>query len=351
MILRATLIAVSIFSVVVVLLWVGMFLIHVLNPDHGDRRVLVELDQLTTALQSYKEKRTSLPPSLSERNSTERRSRFMRHVLTAFINANYGTAESNYLDLRTALMNENANSYTAQPYNFKTSDGALKPLDIDTLDQAEALVFWLGGFPTPFKPENGEPVSHRRLFGFHRDQDAPFKRDHLGQEGAEPMRNRTDPFYQFDETRLVDNDDDGWLEYLPMAQNGDRKSAPFVYFDAESYQTGTLGDVFYPADESLAALWGRAVPYVKSFDPAKPERTIWRNSDSFQIVCAGLDDRYGPPVGAGQTKARLIVWPEGKVFASADGKTFAPTELADEEEDDLSNLDYRTLGEAIKRAK
>ncbi len=43
-------------------------------------------------------------------------------------------------------------------YNYKNRAGTLAALDLYTLDQAEALVFWLGGFPTPYDPQRFAPI-------------------------------------------------------------------------------------------------------------------------------------------------------------------------------------------------
>src|SRR5690606_13254074 len=107
----------------------------------------------------------------------------------------------------------------------------------------------------------------------------------------------------FDEARLVDTDNGGWLEYVPPWGNvsPDAKIPPYVYFDAASYVTvnasGVITHDAYPSslNAELRALWGLAVPYALFFDPNKQSPTRWVNPESFQIICAGLDGYYGAP--------------------------------------------------------
>ncbi|MBL9093226.1 MAG: prepilin-type N-terminal cleavage/methylation domain-containing protein [Planctomycetaceae bacterium] len=328
-----------------------------------EAKIMVEIDQLQTALQSYKEKRVGYPPSLAEANLSQRRIRFMKHVLVAFTNANYGTAEGNFNNLRNGLMSTTANSFTVQQYNYKTPGGNLQGLDLNTLDQAESLVFWLGGFPTPYNTNNQAAVSNRRLFGFHRDQDAPFKRDNLAQEGADPMRYRTDLFYQFDETRLVDQDGDGWYEYLPIASNANSTMAPFVYFDAESYSvssspTGSalnISLVGYPRDgdpgaADLAAKIGLAVPMAEYIDPTNANPMRWQKPESFQIICGGLDGMFSAPLTTELNRAMKVpVYPAGQVYEKQNNYS-QQTALTAEDNDNLNNLGNVTVATAAQNA-
>jgi hypothetical protein len=93
--------------------------------------------------------------------------------------------------------------------------------DLDDMDCAEALVFWLAG------PSNPKGKGNRKLAGF---ASAP----------AHPLCSKTecrrrDSSYGLDDQRLVDRDGDGWWEYLPAEHIGSQTAAPFVYFDAASY--------------------------------------------------------------------------------------------------------------------
>ena len=69
--------------------------------------------------------------------------------------------------------------------------GGPQPQVLEQLDPAEALYFWLRGFTND--PQNP-------LFG-------PL--------GTNPDLVERTPIFEFDKTRLLDKDQDGWLEYYP----------------------------------------------------------------------------------------------------------------------------------------
>ena len=118
-------------------------------------KIIVEIGQLQTAIQSYKEKHLQYPPCMAEINVVNRKVHFMRHVQVAFTNANYGTASGNYDNLRNNLMS--GTGLTSQPYNYKDSTGDIKTLDLNSLDQAEART--ASDRPTSDRTRNG----HRRV--------------------------------------------------------------------------------------------------------------------------------------------------------------------------------------------
>lgn len=73
-------------------------------------------------------------------------------------------------------------------------DLAAEGLVVDKLDDAEMLVFWLGGLR--------ELSGSHKLIGFSTNPASPFDRSHRGR-----------PLFEFDPERLVDVDGDHWLEY------------------------------------------------------------------------------------------------------------------------------------------
>ncbi len=328
--------------------WIG------LQPAGHPHRPIVEIGQLQTAIQSYKEKHLQYPPCLAEVNVQNRKVQFMRHVQVAFSNSNYGTLPEKFDRLNDAIQN---GVDGGQGYNCRDElNGQIVPLDLNRLDAAESLVFWLGGFPTPADARISPPFANRRLFGFHRDQDRPFYRDTELMEKKDPLRYRTEPFYQFDETRLVDNDGDGWLEYSMMPQIGDARTPPFVYFDAETYQASSkqvesIGSVRYPIGGALAQQWGQAAPYLAAFDPSRPTEALWANPESFQIVTAGFDGLYSWPPDERLAELRLVVIPSGEKYHSLNGKPFQPIAVGEPEEDNFTNLSANTIGEAIEERR
>jgi len=212
-----------------------------IKRGHPDPRAIIEMSQLHDAISAYKEKRVQYPPCMAETDIDSRKVHFMRHIQVAFTNANYGVTSGNFDTLRNSIRTANGFGTGTQAYTFRAADGSVQLLDLNMLDQAEALVFWLGGMPTPCKAD-GSPVAAIRNFGFNKDSDSPFKRDSAVQEQSVQLGAlvfRTDPFFDFRQERLFDNDNDGWLEYLPQASVGNTYTAPFVYFDSDTYNRGT----------------------------------------------------------------------------------------------------------------
>lgn len=311
------------------------------NRGHRPLKIVVEIGQLQTAMQSYKEKYDEFPPCLADAHASDRKLRFMRHLKKAFEHSSYGDSEQAFDRLNVELQKGIGTS--AQVYNFLDAGGTVRPLDLNTLDAAESLVFWLGGFPTPYNPQTKAVIANRLIFGLHRDADNPLRRDASSWEGLDPLRYRTEPFYQFDETRLTDVDDDGWFEYLPFPQVRNSIVAPFVYFDAKCYvdsgaKPDLLGTVRYPADAMLAKQFGFSVPYAASFVPSTSAVT-WLNPESFQIVCGGLDGMYDTPAEAGAEK-RIVVMPMGNVYRLPDDRQ---SSLSIEEGDNLTSFSSNTL--------
>jgi prepilin-type N-terminal cleavage/methylation domain-containing protein len=327
--------------------------------------VVVEIEQLSSAMNAYKEANVQYPPSMSELVVADRKIHFMRHVQAAYTNANYGVTAAHFDNLRNNMRNVNALGTGSQPYTFALN-GTATLIDLNTLDQAEALVFWLGGLPTPCKPD-GTPVASNRLFGFNKDKDNPFKRDAATQEATDPLRFRTESKFDFKAERLHDNDNDGFLEYLPQAATAGSLAAPFVYFDADTYTRCTTApgvspfnitnQTGYPrfqdaAAPGLAAEWGMAVPLARTFDVTGKVPVAWQNEKSFQIIAPGKDGKYSSPVGGALDVAmRLAVFPTGETYTKAGGyKADSRTSYSLEELDNLTNLSKYTMDEARQTA-
>lgn len=310
---------------------------------------LPELEQLHSAVEAVKEVHTHYPPCFAEVDVRERRLHLMRHLQVAYPNSTYGQGEDSFLKLRDAIRTPGGLAPGSQPYAYKNRRGEVALLDLNTLDPAESLVFWLGGFPTPCKADGTPVASYGKLFGFNKDRDDPFKRDSLELEAADPLRFRTHPYFDFVPERLVDNDDDGWLEYSPRVRSETSSSPPYVYFDAASYLTShndpaSVGLIRYPSDAKLAEKWGYATPYLKQFAPERLADTSWQANKKFQIIAAGENERYGPTQPA--NVRRLVEIPSGRNWTTTDGKTFQAYEvLAPEERDNLTNVSSSTIGE------
>jgi hypothetical protein len=151
------------------------------------------------------------------------------------------------------------------------------------LDAAEAIVFWLGGIARGGKPS-----------GFFANPRTPFG------NGSQ----REAPLFEFTETRLVDRDMDGWLEFYPdFPGRSPHESAPFVYFAAPYEVTLGMSGTPVPDQYTVRApnglmmpvvvqpQHGVALPYVWSAPSAQIGQFI--NATSYQLLCAGQDQDFG----------------------------------------------------------
>ena len=109
--------------------------------------------------------------------------------------------------------------------------------------------------------------------GFSKNPRNPLSLDQGSRDG---------PFFEFYETRLVDVDHDGFYEYL---SNLPAASAPYLYlsrYGGTGYRKQDCQT--YPKDDvrNLKIAYHRAKKLTSPY-----------NFDSFQIICAGFDDRFG----------------------------------------------------------
>jgi hypothetical protein len=294
--------------------------------------IFAEIDQLHNSLEGYQEKSRVYPPSLAQSAKEIRKSKFMSHLQAVYPTSAYGESPADFDQL---------NASVASNYQVAGPKEASLALDLLNLDAAESLVFWLGGFPTPSATGTGggRPIAPDPLFGFNVDSDDPLKRS-LKQEGADPLATRTSPRFDFRRERLVDNDEDGWWEYVPTPPSIGAAVAPYVYFDFESYASAKspaeLPIYPRPGDlqaEPLSNVFGTAVPFAAHLDPSGKTATRWQHPTSFQIICGGLDGQYAD-AGIGR---RVPVFPKGFTYL---GPKFngTPTNYSEAELDNLTNL-------------
>lgn len=304
-------------------------------------RIVTEIDMLDQAMQEYHDQRGGYPTNFGQFDSMSgnppeqlRRDRLLAHLRVAFTGFvipdwdNNGVR--NYFDVRQHILAAYGAAYN--PSSPPPSPPPQHPVsgimlyDIDYLDPAEALVFWLGGLPAPIDVSY-QPVG-QRLIGQFSNKIAGFSAD-----SADPFSlvgSRLPRLFEFDQERLIDYDQDGWLEYLPPG--GDAGRPPYVYFDGPTYAASMLcmqpgqpmhmPDAFltYPAPPGILGTvpfggpnnpnWGLAQPYCA----ATPANT-WMNPEKFQIVCAGLDGIFSlaPP-----THLWSKVFPTGRGYEQGD---------------------------------
>jgi prepilin-type N-terminal cleavage/methylation domain-containing protein len=168
--------------------------------------------------------------------------------------------------------------YLTGLYRYRRGD-APPDLDLNNLDPAEALFFWLGGSAPPANPNSNGPRPHP---------------GGLSSDPAKPVSSvsKRTPRFDFDQTRLTDRDADGFLEYVP--EHG--MNTPYVYFHHRSYSSGpTWVDATNPES-------GTARPYGND-----QQGRNFVKPDKFQLICAGQDGNFGQggfcryPSGLGYT--------------------------------------------------
>ncbi len=226
--------------------------------------VAMELNELAGALEAYKLKFGDYPPDFTDEAA------FQAHMKKAFPRNVRGT------------LSTDPNGWFQDP-PWAASGVAVSPT---TLDPAEALVFWLSAIKNnprdPLDIDNKHPNSSFVI-------DGP----------GEPV-----DFFTFDETRLIDLDNDGWPEYASKHS----PNAPYVYFDgrisAGSYayrnsqypKAGDpdLGVGFVRPYRSNTAIDARDNGKTQPQPPASPENsTTWIEPGKFQILWPGLDNHFG----------------------------------------------------------
>jgi len=290
-------------------------------------KVQLEIDQIAAKVSDYQSEHGNYPPSfaLTDNGSTpafEPEALIMRHVAQRWprfiVDTPPGSGDGDFdyddLEYLVALVTLPA-----------LHDLPAVTLDINGLDQAEALVFWLAGFPSR--------TIEIRTVGFSLNELNPF-------EGPGAQLQRTTRSFEFDPSRLVDRDEDGWWEYIPDTTAATGDMPPYVYFDSTSYNASVVAEenlASYPSEITGAlrgpantTLWGVCWPLLREEHPLATTPLgppNWYNSDKFQIIYCGLDGAYSasgasrvyPPVDAAE-----MVYPDGP--------------FQEEEMDNLSNM-------------
>jgi prepilin-type N-terminal cleavage/methylation domain-containing protein len=257
--------------------------------------IKIELDQIDAALKRYKDTYGSYPPcnlainevGLSPADRAARLGRIKQHLAMAFPRYTPSDAQ-----LELALDNAG--------------------LDLKTFRPDQALVFWLRGFsPNPMQPI-------------------------VSVDGRELMPNgdltttkatRTNVFFEFEPTRLLGHTVDGHANpapsYFPLGVqiSSDLASGkafatwlggspPIVYFSSDFYQMNPPDPTVPPPNGEATsqtfnegglvfANAGVAAPYWHDSNGNGTSGTSadaqenWCNPDSFQLICAGRDGKYG----------------------------------------------------------
>lgn len=210
------------------------------------------------------------------------------------------------------------------------------------LDQAEALVFWLGGYSKPWldKVAGSKLAGTKKLLGFRAPSQDPFVRACELQSNPGAFNSTSGwisaSTFEFDDSRLADKDEDGWYEYYPPGSD-----VPYVYFEAHSYAIPLTSEgaarnarrplPSYQLDVS-GIKSGYAAPYLMVGEDGELEGFV--NPTSYQIISAGLDSEYSDPF-VSQPPEQAKFFNTGNHYTKAD-------------EDNITNFsEGQTLGDAI----
>ena len=287
--------------------------------------VTLDLKQLEMACQAYKEKFGEYPPDfagvyLSSPEGDAPRAAVMRHLAKAFpryqpgIPAGLGnTGWQGFLDDVQA------------GWGINTGTG---------LTPATSLTFWLGGKPQWIDPSDSTK-GIRGFSGFCANPANPF----------DISTSRIKPFYEFALTRL--NLLSGGLVYWPQGAEGNKTTAPIVYFRAENGNYTRNGN---PVDGSLSNVKnidGSLCPAIDTrlsninglynYDGSLPNPVYsWINPRSFQIFSSGLDVLYSSPQGSTLELGVCLAFPTGENYDPV-GQTY----------DDITNFSDGTLENAM----
>jgi prepilin-type N-terminal cleavage/methylation domain-containing protein len=208
----------------------------------------VEINQLSMALEKYKtELGGEYPPDFSDLSSNGQ-TLILRHIARAFPHYSIST----WANLRTEILN------TTNP-----------AVDINTitLNPSTALRFWLGGM----SDAQGRPI------GFSKDPAHPFDNT---------TSSRIGPFFEFDPGRLQNN-----AYYAPGIIAG--TGQPYIYLRAELGQPEPKREYYnYNGTSYTFNRWPTSGTQITQ--PYWDQRNMgWVNPASFQILCCGLDGKFG----------------------------------------------------------
>jgi len=269
--------------------------------------IVGEMSQLDMAMERYKQERGDYPPDFCgvyDESNSAARDAVLNHLRRAFPryrpgqNPNLPASADTDWEKFAHDVNYATRTVPSDPdtgINLGTDINNIEDIEAnERMTPASALVFWLGGLPAP-------AGSSTRLIPFSANPANPFA---VG-------GSRLESFFEFDETRLVREEDADKTNRSPYCYqpphvqdpDGGPDAPPYVYFRAmhDEYDPSPTGRAqFFPWGSTLCVPYGKEADLVEgnpdgnpnTNDPAIVNVTKWFNPDTFQVVCCGLDGLY-----------------------------------------------------------
>lgn len=224
-----------------------------------EKKIRAEIDLMSKAVETYKNKFNAYPPDMTGLNAAERQALIVRHLQTAF--PKYKPTPGMTL-------------YQQFVYDVDQATGGR--LNVDAMDASSALIFWLGGIP-----EGADPL---RLTGFSANPASPFQNSNQAPSRIPPMFSE----YRPEQVALIN----GQLRYYPDTPLASEVGqAPYVYFRnrGNTYNAQAQRWTYNPPDGTAS----ETVTPIPKWDGTNNAPGDWANYSSFQILCAGLDGKFG----------------------------------------------------------
>lgn len=229
----------------------GLTLVAVNGVMTGTRNAAMKLElmQIGMALDQYKEQRGSLPPDgsllIPLGNPDARINAVNQHLNRMFTNRNQPVDNAGLTDPATVQRMIEMGI---------VSSNAASGLSLATLDPSEMYVLFLMGFsPDVERPLTG-PGERTRLF-------------------------------DFDQTRLIDDDGDGWWSYKTRYSDSE-----IAYFNSNTYANTSTGQV---ASWDFGSGASRASGIARPYALIQGTTPRFCNPTTFQLICAGEDAHFG----------------------------------------------------------
>ncbi|MBN2022997.1 MAG: type II secretion system protein [Pirellulales bacterium] len=321
--------------------------------------ILNEIRQVEMALGEYKEQFGDYPPDFAYVNLAANgaaQNEILRHLTKAFPRYRPGQPRQGTSSPPAASDSQWKRFVDDVAYfcRFSPDGSTVLRLDVNAMDPAAALVFWLGGPPAA--------GGTTKLAGFSADPANPFwvgELDLNGDGNVDPGQDlngnstldgpgsRLPRLYDFAEGRLQLQHsvyapalNPLVYKYVPEhVQNPEGGGVPpYVYFRARGERYSDDGAV-YTSPGYIHTSCGACYPYAREQQTGRPP--VWLNPRKFQILCSGLDGVYGLPNN-----------PEDQPFPSTPtairlaGK---PEDITDSSEDDnLTNFATGRIGDGVQ---